>query len=78
MLDIVIQFERSVSINGTIVERISINGASDSYLKGKSAKHPVVRPIQDDALRIIMKHASASKVYLCINNIFTLSFCGNE
>lgn len=57
--DLVIQFKRSVLMNGTVVERIIVNGAFDSYLKGQ---HPVVRvrPIKDEALRMIVERDRAT------------------
>ncbi|KAK2901148.1 hypothetical protein Q8A67_009263 [Cirrhinus molitorella] len=57
--DIIIQFERSVLLNGTVVERILVN---DAHLKGQFDEQPVVRPIQDDVLKMMVEndHASAS------------------
>lgn len=57
--DIIIQFERSVLLNGTVVERILV---SDARLKGQFDKQPVVRPIQDEVLQMMVEnyHATAS------------------
>lgn len=59
-LDIIIQFERSVLLNGTVVERILV---SEANLKGQFDKQPVVRPIQDETLKMMVENdrESASK-----------------
>ncbi|XP_073705772.1 uncharacterized protein [Garra rufa] len=57
--DIIIQFERSVLLNGTVVERILVN---DAHLKGQFDEQPVVRPVQDEVLKMMVEndHGSAS------------------
>ncbi|XP_016090896.1 class I histocompatibility antigen, Gogo-C*0203 alpha chain-like [Sinocyclocheilus grahami] len=58
--DVIIQFERSVLVNGTVVERILVN---DAHLKGQFDKQPVVRPIQDEVLKMMVEndhHVTAS------------------
>lgn len=60
LLDFIIQFERKVLINGTVVERILL---SHPHLKGQFDNQPVVRPIQDEVLKMMVEndHAAASK-----------------
>ncbi|XP_051990374.1 uncharacterized protein LOC127649359 [Xyrauchen texanus] len=58
--DIVIQFERSVLVNGTVVEKVFVNGASASYLKGQLDNQPVV--INDEALRKIVEIERATAI----------------
>ncbi len=60
-LDIIIQFERSVLLNGTVLERILV---SEANLKGQFDNQPVVRPIQDEILKMMVEnyHESASNV----------------
>lgn len=57
--DIIIQFERSVLLNGTVLERILV---SEAKLKGQFDNQPVVRPIQDEILKMMVEndHESAS------------------
>ncbi|XP_051556831.1 uncharacterized protein LOC127442674 [Myxocyprinus asiaticus] len=58
--DIVIQFERSVLVNDTVVEKVLVNGASASYLKGQLDDQPVV--IKDEALRKIVEIERATAI----------------
>lgn len=52
--DTVIQFERRVLVNGTVVERILVSYA---HLKEQfDNKQPVVRPIQDELLKIMVEN----------------------
>lgn len=63
LLDTVIQFERRVLVNGTVVERILV---SNAHLKEQfDNKQPVVRPIQDQLLKMMVEndHHTASKEY---------------
>nr|XP_055058451.1 uncharacterized protein LOC129442424 [Misgurnus anguillicaudatus]XP_055058481.1 uncharacterized protein LOC129442439 [Misgurnus anguillicaudatus] len=54
--DLVIKFERSVLTNGTVVERIVVDGAFDSSM----GQHPVVRSTKDEALRMIVERDRAT------------------
>lgn len=58
--DIIIQFERSVLVNGTVVERILV---SEANLKGQFDKQPVVRPIQDETLKMMVENDRESASY---------------
>ncbi|XP_059358129.1 uncharacterized protein LOC132096654 isoform X2 [Carassius carassius] len=58
--DIIIQFERSVLLNGTVVERILI---SDANLKGHFDQQPVVRPIQDEVLKMMVEKDHETSSY---------------
>ncbi|XP_050951967.1 uncharacterized protein LOC127154467 [Labeo rohita] len=57
---IIIQFERSVLLNGTVVERILVN---DTHLKGQFDEQPVVRPIQDEVLKMMVENDPASATF---------------
>ncbi|TRY93718.1 hypothetical protein DNTS_029414, partial [Danionella cerebrum] len=51
--DIVVRFERSVFLNGSVVERILV---SDEHLKQQLEGSPVVRPIQDETLKRMVEY----------------------
>ncbi|KAF4117084.1 uncharacterized protein LOC131529589 [Onychostoma macrolepis] len=58
--DIIIQFERSVLLNGTVVERILV---SEAHLKGQFDKQPVVRPIRDEILEMMVENDRQTASY---------------
>ncbi|XP_067219890.1 uncharacterized protein [Chanodichthys erythropterus] len=58
--DFIIQFERKVLINGTVVERILL---SHPHLKGQFDKQPVVRPIQDEVLKMMVENDHATAIF---------------
>ncbi|XP_051553092.1 uncharacterized protein LOC127440507 isoform X2 [Myxocyprinus asiaticus] len=55
--DIVIKFERSVLVNGSVEERILVNGAAREF-----DDQPVVRLIKDEALGMIVKNEHATSI----------------
>lgn len=70
--DIVIQFERSVLVNGTVVERVLVN---DAHLKGQQ---PVVRPIQDEVLKTMVENGHKTASYTTYTRLRKCKFRGHQ
>ncbi|XP_043114000.1 uncharacterized protein LOC122358258 isoform X2 [Puntigrus tetrazona] len=58
--DVCVQFERSVLVDGTVVERVLVR---DEHLKGQLDEQPVVRSIKDEVLRMMAENHRETASY---------------